>query len=311
MGVREKENRSRTLFGQDNNSLFNLIAVNAVAFVMLYFVLIIYYLSGSNEAAFDNNVLKWVTVPASLGELLYRPWVIFIHMFVHINVWRIIGNMFWLWAFGFILQDLTGNSKLIPIYIYGALAGVIFYLVSFNLIPRLQPLIAGNAYYGSSAGVMAVAVAATMLAPDYRIFRMLNGGIPLWVITLVYALIDFAGLGSNAFPHHLAHLGGAGMGFFFISRLRRGKDWSEWMNNAWEGLMNLFNPDKPSKKQKPVKQQLFYNAKGKQPYKKTSNITEQKIDEILDKISQKGYYTLTEDEKEILRRASEENDANN
>ena len=309
MGVREQENRSRTLFGQDNNSLFNLIAINVIAFVILYFVLIIYYLSGSSEAAFDNSVFKWFTVPASLSELLQRPWVVLIHMFVHIDIWRVIGNMFWLWVFGFILQDLTGNNKLIPIYIYGALAGVIFYLLSFNLIPRLQPLIAGNTYYGGSAGVMAVSVATTMLAPDYRIFRMLNGGIPLWVITLIYVLVDFAGLGSNAFPHHLAHLGGAAMGFVFISLLRKGKDWSEWMNNAWEGFMNLFNPDKPSKKQKPVKQQLFYNTKGRKPYKKTANITEQKIDEILDKISQKGYHTLNEDEKEILRRASEENDA--
>ena len=309
MGVREQENRSKTLFGQDNNALFNLIAINVIAFVILYFVLIIYYLSGSSETAFTDNVLKWFTVPAKLGDLLYRPWVIFLHMFVHINVWPVIGNMFWLWAFGFILQDLTGNSKLIPIFIYGALAGVIFYLASFNLIPRLQPHIAGDVYFGSSAGVMAVAVATTMLAPDYRIFRMLNGGIPLWVITLIYVLVDFAGLGGDAFPHHLAHLGGAAMGFLFINRLRVDKDWSDWMNNAWEGFMNLFNPDKPSKKQKPVKQQLFYNTKGKQPYKKTINITGQKVDEILDKISQKGYHTLSQDEKDILRRASEENDA--
>jgi membrane associated rhomboid family serine protease len=309
MSVREQENRRKTLFGQDNNSLFNLIAVNVIAFVILYFVLIIYYLSGSSEAVFQSGVFKYVTVPASFTELLYRPWVIITHMFAHISIWPLIGNMFWLWAFGFILQDLTGNSKLIPIYIYGALAGVVFYLLSFNIIPRLQTLISSNIYYGAGAGVMAVAVATTMLAPDYRIFRMLNGGIPLWVITMVYVLLDFAGLSSNAFPHHLAHLAGAGMGILFINRLRKEQDWGEWMNNAWDGFINLFNPGKPGKKQKPVKQQLFYNSKGKQPYKKTANITEQKIDELLDKISQKGYHSLSGEEKEILRRASEENGA--
>ena len=75
MGVREQENRSKTLFGQDNNALFNLIAINVIAFVILYFVLIIYYLSGSSETAFTDNVLKWFTVPAKLGDLLYRPWL--------------------------------------------------------------------------------------------------------------------------------------------------------------------------------------------------------------------------------------------
>jgi hypothetical protein len=43
-----------------------------------------------------------------------------------------------------------------------------------------------------------------------------------------------------------------------------------------------------------------------QPFKKANIITQQRIDEILDKISQKGYHSLTEDEKEMLKRASQE-----
>ena len=312
MGVREYDYRPRkkTMFGDDNNALFNLIVINAVVFVLLFFVLIIYYLTNSNEEAFKSGVFKYVTVPASLNELLYRPWAIVTHMFSELSIWRLIGNMFWLWMFGYILQDLTGNSKLIPIFIYGALAGVLFYLVSFNIVSRLQPLIAADSYYGAGAGVMAVAVATTILTPDYRIFRQLNGGIPLWVITMIYVLINFAGLAGDAFPHHLAHLGGGLMGFIFINRLKRGQDWGEWMNNAWDGMLNLFNPDKPSKKNKPVKERLFYNTGGKKPYSKTANITEQKIDEILDKISQKGYHYLTQEEKDILRRAGEEKEDN-
>lgn len=308
MGVRDYdyEPRKRTLFGDDNNALFNLIVINVVAFVLLYFVLIIYYLTNSSQEAFLTGVFKWVTVPASFGDLLYRPWTIVTHMFAHISIWQIIGNMFWLWAFGSIFQDLTGNNKLIPVYIYGALTGVVFYLLSFNLIPRLQPLLATNYYFGSGAGVMAVAVATTVLTPDYRIFRQLNGGIPLWVITLVYVLVDYAGLSGNAFAHHLAHIGGAIMGFIYINRLRRGQDLGDWMNNAWDWMINLFNPSKPSKKQRPVKEQVFYNTKGRQPYKKSANVTEQRIDQILDKISQKGYHMLTEEEKEILRKASED-----
>jgi len=50
---------------------------------------------------------------------------------------------------------------------------------------------------------------------------------------------------------------------------------------------------------------MFYK-KTRQPYKKTPNITQQRIDEILDKINQKGYRFLTDEEKELLKRASEE-----
>jgi hypothetical protein len=76
------------------------------------------------------------------------------------------------------------------------------------------------------------------------------------------------------------------------------------MNNFFDWVNNLFNPDKP-KKGKVVKSQLFYKAKV-EPFKKTPLITQQRIDEILDKISQKGYSSLTEEEKEMLKRASAE-----
>jgi hypothetical protein len=47
---------------------------------------------------------------------------------------------------------------------------------------------------------------------------------------------------------------------------------------------------------------------GTQPYKKIPNITQKRIDEILDKINQQGYRFLTSEEKEILKRAAEEED---
>ena len=78
------------------------------------------------------------------------------------------------------------------------------------------------------------------------------------------------------------------------------------MNYLYDWFVNLFNPNKPVKRRRPVKQEVFYNTKGQQPYKKTTNLTQQKIDEILDKINQKGYERLTDEEKELLRRAGEE-----
>jgi len=55
-----------------------------------------------------------------------------------------------------------------------------------------------------------------------------------------------------------------------------------------------------------LKQEVFYNTRGQKPFKKTSNLTQQRVDEILDKINLKGYDKLTDDEKDLLKRASEE-----
>ena len=70
------------------------------------------------------------------------------------------------------------------------------------------------------------------------------------------------------------------------------------------GFLICSTPINP-KKESLSKSQLFYKATV-QPFKKTPTITQQRIDEILDKISQKGYSSLSEDEKEILKRASKE-----
>jgi membrane associated rhomboid family serine protease len=265
---------------------------------------VIYFFSHIPIEYYYKNVLNWFTLPADFDTFMSRPWTLITHMFLHDSVWHVFANMLWLWAFGYIMQDLTGNKKLIPIYIYGGLAGAVAFMLAFNIFTVLKPELPVATALGASAGVMAVAVSTTMVAPDYRIFPMLNGGIPLWVITLLFVIIDFATIPYNNTGGHIAHIAGGFMGFMFIFLLRRGYDWSEWMNNFFDWVNNLFNPDKP-KKGRSIRNELFYKT-GKQPYKKTPNITQQRIDEILDKISQKGYHFLTEEEKELLKRASEE-----
>ena len=50
---------------------------------------------------------------------------------------------------------------------------------------------------------------------------------------------------------------------------------------------------------------LFYKADG-EPFKRTPNVTQRRVDAILDKINQEGYHSLSDEEKELLKRASEE-----
>ncbi|HEX5653259.1 MAG TPA: rhomboid family intramembrane serine protease [Chitinophagaceae bacterium] len=308
MAYPEREYRQRISLGQGNNALTMLIIVNLVVFVLLQLIKVFFYFIYSEDGraieVYENNVLKWFTLPADLGELASRPWTVITHMFTHDGVWHILGNTLWLWAFGYILQDLTGNKKIFPLFIYGGLAGALAFLGAYNLLPGFESKLPVSVALGASAGIMAIAVSTTMISPGYRIFPMLNGGIPLWVITVLYLIVDLAMIPYDNPGGHIAHLGGAAMGFFFIVLLRRGYDWSDWMNNFFDWVNNLFNPDKP-KKGRTIKEELFYRSETK-PYKKTPNITQQRVDDILDKINQKGYHYLTEEEKELLKRASQE-----
>jgi hypothetical protein len=157
---------------------------------------------------------------------------------------------------------------------------------------------------GGGAAIMAVALAVTTLSPGYRIFPMLNGGIPLWVITLIFVAIDYATIASSSGSYAVAHLAGGTIGFIFIKQMQRGRDWSRWMISFMNWLNDLFNPEKKFQK-KPVKQQQFYKAT-KKPFEKTPRLTQQKLDEILDKINQDGYHSLTDEEKTFLKKASQE-----
>lgn len=295
------------LLGQSNNALVTLIAINLVVFVAFLFIQAIFYLrypDGSQAvASFRENVLSWFALPADGSKILAKPWTILTHMFVHVDIWHIFANMLWLWMFGYILQDLTGNRKIFPVFFYGAIFGALAFILSYNFLPALKPNLPVQTAIGASAGVMAVAMATTFIAPGYRIFPMLNGGIPLWVITAIYLVIDLATIPVSNPGGHIAHLAGALAGFLFMYSYRQGYDWGGWINNFFDWFTNLFNPDKP-KKGKVIKSELFYKST-KDPYKKTPNVTEQRIDEILDKISQKGYDSLSDEEKDLLKRASQ------
>lgn len=308
MSYYQQRNKYKLSIGQDGNALTMLIAINLVVFVILAFVKVVYYFSKGDDGLsfFYNNFFYWLTLPADLDKFMSRPWTLVTHMFVHDtqNVWHILGNMIWLWAFGYILQDLSGARQIIPIFIYGALAGAFGYMLAYNVIPPLKAHIAVAEAFGASAGIMAIAIGTTTLSPNYRIFPMLNGGIPIWIITVLYLIIDLATIPESNPGGHIAHITGGLMGFIYMMQLKKGRDWGNWMNAFYDWMTNLFNPDKP-KKGMTVKSQLFYKANVK-PFSKTQTITQQRIDELLDKIGQKGYESLSEDERELLKRASKE-----
>ncbi|HEX6191933.1 MAG TPA: rhomboid family intramembrane serine protease [Chitinophagaceae bacterium] len=301
----EERYRKKMVLGQDGNHLVNLIVIIGVVFMIFKLIYVIYVMAELDPGAYRTHVFDWFVLPADFDQMMRRPWTLLTYMFMHDGVFHVLGNLLWLWAFGYIMQDLAGNGKIIPLFIYGGLAGAAFFVLSYNLFPKLVSVANVSTLEGASAGVMAIAVGTTMLAPDYRIFPMLNGGIPLWALTIIFVIIDFAAMPVSNTGGHIAHIAGAGMGFLFIYQMRRGNDWSVWMNNVFDWTGNLFNPDRP-RKIKSQKQKYFYKVGKTSPYKKVPNVTQKRIDEILDKINLKGYRFLTDEEKEILRRASED-----
>jgi membrane associated rhomboid family serine protease len=179
-----------------------LFVINVVFFLVLLTIKVAINVNDHSDAAFYTQVANWFQLPAGLVSLSKKPWTIISYMFSDVELMRGLSNMLWLSAFGALLQNLTGNKKLIPVYLYGGLAGAVFFIAAAYLIPTNKATIDSLSLLGANASVMAVAIAATMIAPNYRFFRDIRGGIPIWVLTIIYVAIDLAGVAAKpaAFP---------------------------------------------------------------------------------------------------------------
>lgn len=303
MGYRDYPRRSSSNWNA-SNPLIMLVIINVMFFILLHFIKSIYSFTSLSESLFMQNVHQWFVVPGRAGLFFQRPWTLFTAMFTQISLILMISNLLWLWTFGFILQDLIGERRVLPLYVYSGVVSVIVFLFIFNVVPGFTPLASMVSYSGATASVLGVAVAATVVSPQYRLFPMIGGGIPLWLLTLAFTIIDLASISSSSYMFFVH--GAAGLtGFLFARALLRGSDWSAWMNNLYDRVTNLFQPRQKNVKRPVQKEEVFYNTRGKQPFIRRVNVTQQRIDEILDKINQKGYQKLTEEERDILRRASE------
>src|ERR1700743_3735177 len=99
MKVMEDSHRRKIALGEDGNALVQLVAVNAVLFIILKFIFIIYLVNARNPVAYETNVLNWFVLPGTVDKLSSRPWTVLLYMFSDPHVVRFLGNMFWLWCF--------------------------------------------------------------------------------------------------------------------------------------------------------------------------------------------------------------------
>jgi hypothetical protein len=163
--------------------------------------------------------------------------------------------------------------------------------LSYNFFPVFQGQ--SPRLIGASAGVMAVLIFMCSYMP-YKDVRIFVFNIKLIYIGLFFIALDLIQIPVNNAGGHLAHLGGALIGFLYQRNIARGNDFGQWISNFWKSLSSLFS----FKRTRVSKVYRSPKPKPKQEY-----VNQEKIDKILDKISQSGYASLTKEEKKLLFRA--------
>ena len=286
-------------FFKSKNVLVRLIIINIAVWLGIMFLDVLFDLFNAN---FIENVISWLAVPAYLGKLLFRPWTLITYMFLHYDFWHILFNMLWLYWFGRIFLEYLNERQLFTTYILGGLAGAIFYILTFNIFPKFQDAYINSVALGASASVMAIVVAISYYVPNYRINLLFFGPVKIFYIAVISIVMDIIMIRSANSGGHLAHLGGAIWGFYYIYLLKKGIDISRYFDGfSFNKIIASFKKPKKTKFKN-----VYTNTRPKRDedynFEKTKN--QESIDKILDKISKSGYESLSKEEKELLFKAS-------
>lgn len=278
------------------------IFVNVALYVLLLFIGIFSVLF--NAGSLSADVLSFVELPASLGELALRPWTVFTYMFIHAGLWHILWNMFALYFFGKIFLNFYSVRHFVGIYILGGLFGALFFVLAYNLFPYFGPYLPFSRLVGASAAVLAIVVAAAVRSPQYRINLMFVGSVKLSTFALVVVAMSFLMLSGENAGGNFAHLGGAFAGWLVADMLNKGRDLTQVVNGPIDWLSSLIVRLRTPRKKKT---KFTYTRGGRSAdyeYNARKKADEAEVDRILEKVKKGGYASLSEEEKKRLFEAS-------
>ncbi|MFK7000262.1 rhomboid family intramembrane serine protease [Flavobacterium oreochromis] len=246
------------------------------------------------------NFYEWVALSSDIHQLSYKPWSLVSYCFFHSGWIHLVFNTLMLHFAGRIFTTYFTQKQLLSVYVLGGLFAGLIYILTYLILPFLSNQ--SVLLVGASASIMAIVYATATYQPYMNVRLALFGNVYVWQIALVFLIIDLVQLPLENTGGHISHLGGAFFGFIYIKLLKKGVDLGKGLSGFLDNISNLFN----KKKATPFKT-VHKNATPSKNEIKSKIVrkdkTQQQIDEILDKISQSGYESLTKEEKEFLFRA--------
>ena len=240
----------------------------------------------------------------------FRLHQIFTYLFMHGGFEHLFFNMFALWMFGRIIEQVMGPKRFLTYYmVCGIGAGLIQELVQYIHFLSLAPELSGVSHeqladalnmwntVGASGSIYGILLAFGMSFPEDRLFIIpIPFPIKAKYFVVGYAVVELlsAMLRSNDGVAHMAHLGGMLFGLVLLLHWRHPGGLKKW----WRRVVGKAR--KPKMK--------AYRGGGKfadeMDYNARRQAQQEEIDRILDKVKTHGYGSLTEEEKRKLFDAS-------
>jgi membrane associated rhomboid family serine protease len=172
-----------------------------------------YYRWRSKRAHFNELLSEVVFWHHGLKTAELRPLELLTHMFLHADFMHLFGNMFFLFAVGFLVERTLGSGSYLICYLLAGLGGAAF---DFIFTPdRLIPGIGASGAVSGLMGMYAVLFWTHRIRFFYFLFVIFGFTtlpaivlLPLWIGEQLFYLLAYPGSNVN----YLAHLGGLSFG---------------------------------------------------------------------------------------------------
>ena len=266
------------------NSLNKIIVIMILCFIAPFLINTLYFLFQIKEF----SIIGFFDISQDLSTLIYKPWSIITYAFFHADFWHLLGNMIILHLSGTVVLDLFGKETFIKVFVLGILFGSLTYLISYNVFPVFNNV--NSSMIGASAGVMAVFIFLASYSPDFK-SQIFFINVKIYYLAILLVVFDIIQIPAGNSGGHLAHLGGAFIGYYYNKSINKGKDFGFWIITVYDYLFK--------------KNRIKNSYKKRNFRKKNISVKQKEIDLILDKISKSGYDSLSKSEKETLFKAGE------
>jgi len=278
---------------QQFNVAEKLIAFNVIFFVLPLLVNTFLFLF---KIPIDSYTV-WFELSSSFSELIFKPWTLISYSFLHSGFFHLFFNMYIFLFTSRLFLNLFKSNSLLNVYFLGVIFGGLLFLFSYNFFPAFE---SSKPYMiGSSAGVMSLLIFMSTYSPNLEV-RLIIFNVKLLYIGIAFMMLDVIQIPYGNAGGHIAHLGGALLGFFYANKLKNGVDIGLPFERIIFKLFNLFQFNK-------TKMNVAYKNKSNKKFSgrndNNSKTHQKKIDEILDKISSSGYESLSKKEKDFLFKA--------
>jgi membrane associated rhomboid family serine protease len=267
-------------------------------------------------------VMEHLALHPVFPDILFEPWQLVTYNFMHTSgglggLLHVGFNMLWLFWIGKEFERMHGSQQFWTVYLVTGIGGGLMCL----LLQPLFPSISGTGVVpvvGASASVLGVLMTVAILYPYKQIGLLFFGVVRLLYVVVGFLIIDALLMLSTSGTAVAAHWGGALTGFLFAKVVRDEIGVPSWLaplfggtrsrrrSSASPGLLDriksLFggtaNTESSRSRPRPA------SSSDGAPAQRSNNRSKE-VDRILDKISEHGYESLSDEEKQTLYEASQ------